>query len=230
MKISSGRGIKTHWPPRHREFRPQWPLSPVQTSTAQCSDWTQKLWQTQTKKVYMHQPFLKFLRSEILDYAPWCMPPFWGEKGMRKLQELFDDFPIFWLLTWPRFGKNGGPDKLIDEALMVANQEAKAIPEQRGAPGKSSSWSSVAHQLGILWQKPRSYWHVYQSRKMRRILWYNLCWNSGQSGSCRFGQIRGIWSGSFGAVAPSAPVELRLGGLENRCGCILTSITLLLLL
>ena len=86
----------------------------------------------------LHAPTL----LEVLDLRYWtmlydaCLHS--EEKGMRKLQELFEDLPNMLTADDQDTERMAVQTKLIDEALKVVNQEAKAVSENGMHQGKNT--------------------------------------------------------------------------------------------
>ena len=85
----------------------------------------------------LHAPTL----LEVLDLRYWtmfldaCLHS--EEKGMRKLQELFEDLPHILTADDQDCERMAAQTKLIDEVLLLANQEVKNLAENGANHGKN---------------------------------------------------------------------------------------------
>jgi hypothetical protein len=166
----------------------------------------------------LHAPTL----LEVLDLRYWtmlldaCLHS--EEKGMRKLQELFDDLPNILSADDQDAEKMAVQTRMIDEALMVANQEAKSVTDNSGSQGKSRLLIiGSTPTRDVVTQRPKSLLTrlPIPEEEKDSILQYCADIEANQAAA----DLDKLEASGMGPSVPWLPprqLELRLGGLENR--------------
>lgn len=166
----------------------------------------------------LHAPTL----LEVLDLRYWtmlldaCLHS--EEKGMRKLQELFDDLPHILSADDQDMERMAMQTKLIDEALMLANQEAKSGSDNGVTQGKSRLLIiGSTPTRDVVTQRPKSLLTrlpIPEDEK-ESIIQYCADIEANQAAA----DLDKLETSGLGPSVPWLPprqLELRLGGLENR--------------
>lgn len=166
----------------------------------------------------LHAPTL----LEVLDLRYWtmlldsCLHS--EEKGMRKLQELFEDLPNILTADDQDIERMAVQTKLIDDALMAANQEGKAVPNNGTTQGKSRLLIiGSTPTRDVVTQRPKSLLTrlpIPEDEK-ESIIQYCADIEANQAAA----DLDKLETSGLGPSVPWLPprqLELRLGGLENR--------------
>ncbi len=139
------------------------------------------------------------------------------EKGMRKLQELFDDLPHILSADDQDSDRMAVQTKLIDEALLVANQEAKPVSNNGGGQGRSSILViGGSPTRDVVTQRPKSLLTrlPIPEEEKDSILQYCADIEANQAAADR-DKLEATGLGPSVPWLPPRQLELRLGGLEN---------------
>ena len=166
----------------------------------------------------LHAPTL----LEVLDLRYWtmlldsCLHS--EEKGMRKLQELFEDLPNILTADNQDIEKMAVQTKLIDDALLAANQEVKAGPNNGSTLGKSKLLIiGSTPSRDVVAQRPKSLLTrlPIPEEEKKSIIQYCAEIEANQAAA----DMDKLETSGLGPSVPWLPprqLELRLDGLENR--------------
>jgi hypothetical protein len=166
----------------------------------------------------LHAPTL----LEVLDLRYWtmlldaCLHS--EEKGMRKLQELFDDLPHILDADDQDVERMAVQTKLIDDALMIANQETKSVTDKGPSQGRSKLMiiGSTPTRDAVA-QRPKSLLTRLPIPEDEKdsIIQYCAEIEANQAAA----DLDKLEASRLGPSVPWLPprqLEVRLGGLENR--------------
>ena len=171
-----------------------------------------------TNEEGLHAPTL----LEVLDLRYWtllldaCLHS--EEKGMRKLQELFDDLPQILAADDQDAERMAVQTKLIDDALMLANQEPKPTTDKGANPVRSTLLIiGSTPKRDVVTQKPRSLLSrlPIPADEKESIIQYCAEIEATQAAA----DLDKLEASGLGPSVPWLPprlLEVRLGGLENR--------------
>lgn len=171
-----------------------------------------------TNEEGLHAPTL----LEVLDLTYWtmlldsCLHS--EEKGLRKLQELFDELPSILAADDQDSERMAAQTKLIDEALLSANPEVKPVAEK--GPQQTKSRLLIIGSTptrDVVTQRPKSLvtrLPIPEDEK-ESIMQYCADITANQAAA----DLDKLEASGLGPSVPWLPprqLELRLGGLENR--------------
>ena len=171
-----------------------------------------------TNEEGLHAPSL----LEVLDLTYWtmlldaCLHS--EEKGMRKLQELFDDLPNILTADDQDLERMAVQTKLIDDALLLANPEVKNVAEKETQQTKSTLLIiGSTPKRDVVNQRPRSLLSKLPipADEKDSIMQYCAEITANQAAA----DLDKLEASGLGPSVPWLPprqLELRLGGLENR--------------
>ena len=171
-----------------------------------------------TNEEGLHAPTL----LEVLDLRYWtmllvaCLHS--EEKGMRKLQEIFDDLPNILAADDQDAERMAVQTKLIDDALIIANQEKKSGTENGGQQRKSTILIiGSTPERDVVTQRPKSLLTRLPIPEDEKdsIIQYCAEIEANQAAA----DLDKLEASGIGPSVPWLPprqLELRLGGLENR--------------
>lgn len=141
-----------------------------------------------------------------------------ASENFHKLQELFDDLPHILTADDQDTERMAMQTKLIDEALMIANQEAKSGSENGVIQGKSKLLIiGSTPTKDVVAQRPKSLLTrlpILEDEK-ESIIQYCAEIEANQAAA----DLDKLETSGLGPSVPWLPprqLELRLGGLENR--------------
>lgn len=171
-----------------------------------------------TNEKGLHAPTL----LEVLDLRYWtmlldaCLHS--EEKGMRKLQELFDDLPHILTADDQDYERMAVQTKLIDDALLIANKEVKSMIENGANHGKSKLLIiGSTPTRDVVSQGPKSLLTrlpIHEDEK-DSIIQYCAEIEANQA-TAYLDKLEASGLGPSVPWLPPRQLELRLGGLENR--------------
>ena len=166
----------------------------------------------------LHAPTL----LEVLDLRYWtmlldsCLHS--EEKGMRKLQELFDDLPNILAADDQDSERMAMQTKLIDEALLSANPEVKNVVDKGTTQGRSTILViGGSPTRDVVSQRPKSLLSrlPIPADEKESIIQYCAEITANQAAA----DLDKLEASGLGPSVPWLPprqLEVRLGGLENR--------------
>lgn len=166
----------------------------------------------------LHAPTL----LEVLDLRYWtmlldsCLHS--EEKGMRKLQELFDDLPNILATDDQDSERMVVQTKLIDEALLSANPEVKNLGDNGSAQGKSKllviGGTPTRDDVS---QRPKSLLSRLPIPEDEKDSTIQYCAEiAANQAAADLDKLEASGLGPSVPWLPPRQLELRLGGLENR--------------
>lgn len=171
-----------------------------------------------TNEEGLHAPTL----LEVLDLRYWtmlldaCLHS--EEKGMRKLQELFDDLPNILSSDDQDAERMAAQTKLIDDALLSANPEVKNPTEKGSNPPKSRILIiGSTPTRDVVSQPPKSLLTRLPIPEDEKDAILQYCANiTANQAAADLDKLEASGLGPSVPWLPPRQLELRLGGLENR--------------
>jgi hypothetical protein len=166
----------------------------------------------------LHAPTL----LEVLDLRYWtmlldaCLHS--EEKGMRKLQELFDDLPNILAADDQDSERMAMQTKLIDDALLAANPEVKSVKETGNIQGKSSILViGGTPTRDTVSPRPKSMLTRLPIPEDEKDSIVQYCAEiAANQAAADLDKLEASGLGPSVPWLPPRQLELRLGGLENR--------------
>ena len=171
-----------------------------------------------TNEEGLHAPTL----LEVLDLTFWtmlldsCLHS--EEKGMRKLQELFDDLPNILATDDQDAERMAVQTKLIDEALRSANPEVKNVTE-KGVQQRKSTLLVIGGTptRDVVSQRPKSLLSRLPIPEDEKDSIIQYCAEIfANQAAADLDKLEASGLGPSVPWLPPRQLELRLGGLENR--------------
>lgn len=171
-----------------------------------------------TNEEGLHAPTL----LEVLDLRYWtmlldaCLHS--EEKGMRKLQELFDDLPNILATDDQDCERMATQTKLIDDALLSANPEVKSVMENKSKPTKSTILViGGTPTRDVVSQRPPSLLTRLPIPEDEKDSIIQYCAEiTANQAAADLDKLEASGLGPSVPWLPPRQLELRLGGLENR--------------
>lgn len=171
-----------------------------------------------TNEEGLHAPTL----LEVLDLRYWtmlldsCLHS--EEKGMRKLQELFDELPNILATDDQDLERMSIQTKLIDEALLNANPEVKNVTDNGSIPGKSRLLViGSTPTRDVVSQRPKSLLSRLPIPDDEKDSIIQFCAEiTANQAAADLDKLEASGLGPSVPWLPPRQLELRLGGLENR--------------